>query len=97
MDVEGHEDKVLAGAIHTLSRSKNCLVFLELHPWLIEKSGRSLPDMLSALEELNFRCIAICGRDTVKFENFDWGFLKRNAKVVCGCYGYHWFFAKGDL
>ncbi|MDP4625470.1 MAG: FkbM family methyltransferase [Akkermansiaceae bacterium] len=97
MDVEGHEDKVLAGAKHTLSRSEECLIFLELHPRMIKESGRSLPAMLSALEELNFRCVAICGRDTEQIEDFDWGFLKRNVNVLCGCYGYHWFFAKGKL
>lgn len=97
MDVEGHEDKVLAGARHTLSRSEECLIFLELHPRMIEESGRSLPEMLTALEDLGFRCIAICGRDTKRIEDFDWGFLKRNVNVICGCYGFHWFFAKGDL
>ncbi|MGA0888549.1 MAG: FkbM family methyltransferase [bacterium] len=97
MDVEGHEDLVLAGAKLTLSRSKNCLIFLELHPSLIEKSGRSVECMLMALEEMNFRCVAICGRDTEKVEDFNWSFLKRNIKIICGCYGYHWFFAKGDL
>jgi FkbM family methyltransferase len=53
IDVEGHEVKVLRGLAQTLE-SCSPLVFLELHPAWIERSGDRVENALEPLEELGY-------------------------------------------
>ena len=66
IDVEGAEIDLLLGAKNVLMLHKPVIV-LSLHPQYIEKMNQSLSDLRSYLEEVNFRCLTIDGKDNNDF------------------------------
>tara|TARA_B100000315_G_scaffold18964_1_gene16745 strand:+ start:626 stop:1483 length:858 start_codon:yes stop_codon:yes gene_type:complete len=66
IDVEGAEIDLLLGAKNVLLLHKPVIV-LSLHPQYIEKMNQSLSDLRSYLEEVNFKCLTIDGKDNNDF------------------------------
>jgi len=59
MDVEGFEYYIFDGMINTLKRSKNCIIYMEYHPYLIDKDGLDYHKPIELLFSLGFRPIYI--------------------------------------
>jgi FkbM family methyltransferase len=53
IDVEGFELNVLKGAVTTLSQN-NPLIFLEVHPALLEQNGDSVEELVNFMSHLNY-------------------------------------------
>ena len=66
IDIEGAEIDLLLGAKNVLLLHKPVIV-LSLHPQYIEKKNQSLSDLRSYLEEVNFKCLTIDGKDNNDF------------------------------
>jgi len=95
LDVEGHEYAVIDGAHEILSRSKNCIIFMELHPKVLFKLGKSPESLLEDLRHLGFKCIAVCGSTKNKILKMpEWNYLINNLNSLVAYYGNRMFFSK---
>jgi FkbM family methyltransferase len=67
IDVEGAELDVLEGLSKTLSAERCRLVYVEVHPAVLEARGNSQQDVESRLRELGFDISTVHSRDTEAF------------------------------
>jgi FkbM family methyltransferase len=93
MDVEGHEYAVIRGAVETIKRSPNVLIFLEFHTSLLRQAGESPEDFLKLLQSLGLKCLVVCGYGRHLVEP-GWGELIRDLELIITRYGTHMFFMK---
>jgi len=54
VDVQGGEDKVMAGASNIIEKSENCIILSEFWPYGLSKFGSDADDYLARLESLGF-------------------------------------------
>lgn len=59
MDVEGFEYYIFDGMINTLKKTKDCIVYMEYHPYLIEKEGLDYHKPIELLFSLGFSPIYV--------------------------------------
>jgi FkbM family methyltransferase len=108
LDVEGHEYAVIEGAKGILEKSKQCIIFLELHIGVIERLKQDPFQILRLLEKSGFRCYCITGVGRTVYGagrgihdqgrtiyNVDWRTLTRRFYFFNWYYGSHFFFIKG--
>ncbi len=55
MDIEGHEYNALRGAERLLRRGALRCVFMELNSWAVERSGQTVPDIVTLLSDYDYR------------------------------------------
>jgi len=99
MDVEGQEVEIIRGARDVIKRSPNCVIFLEIHPWLLRHnaSDKLAPfSFLRQLESLNLKLFALPntkGRKSL-VKLLDWEYIHRNLSFLLSDYGFQMFLAK---
>ena len=78
IDVEGHEVKVIRGAMRTLEKNKP-LVFLELHPLRIRNEGDRIQDLLEVFDNLGYSAFLTSG-DRIPYDAV--ANLKEDSRLV---------------
>ncbi len=81
IDVEGHEYAVLQGLSETITRLRP-LLFLELHPGMLSRSGASAEDVMDLLKRWNYECLTLekCEIDWTRISS-----LPSEIRMICRC------------
>ncbi len=69
MDIEGHEYHALCGAERLLSHGAIRCILLELNSWAVERSGRTLADVVDLLSGHDYRFYELCQNRLVEIKD----------------------------
>lgn len=85
IDVEGFEYEVLQGSVEIFQRKKPKVLFVEVHPDMLESYGHSVTDVLSLLDDYGFSYTKFSNHrgDTMEISELDSDDISGNTMLEC--------------